>query len=268
MTHSAPSMNPSLHPFFGPDGRTVIVPIDHGSAIPVPGMEKPVELIRSLRNDADGFVVNYGLAKAAHRELRETGICLRVDIYKPAEPGHRDFGATMLYGAEAAKAAGAHAVMCMLYPGHPEEARMFRRVAHLIRDCHRAGIPVIVESLPSGLGRTDDYTPEKVSFAVRAAAEIGADVVKTAWPGDAGAFRDIVGACFVPVIVLGGAAANDDASVLTMVEQSVAAGGAGIAIGRNVWAHRNPAAILHRLRAIVHGNRTAAEAMALSPPAA
>jgi len=82
-------------------------------------------------------------------------------------------------------------------------------------------------------------------------AELGEDVVKTSWPGDAEAFAKIVEACFVPVIVLGGAA-SDEAGILSIVEQSIKAGGAGIAIGRNVWQQPNPLLTLKRLHAIVH----------------
>ena len=122
-----------------------------------------------------------------------------------------------------------------------DEARQFRESARLISECHAAGLAVITEVLPFGLGKTEHYTPENISFAVRAAAELGADVVKTAWPGDKDAFRRIVDACFVPVIVLGGAA-GDDASILKMVEDAISAGASGIAIGRNVWQHPQLAA--------------------------
>jgi DhnA family fructose-bisphosphate aldolase class Ia len=49
-----------------------------------------------------------------------------------------------------------------------------------------------------------------------------------------------------------------------MVEDSIAAGGAGVAIGRNVWQHPNPALMLRRIQAIVHLGATAADAAALS----
>jgi DhnA family fructose-bisphosphate aldolase class Ia len=168
----------------------------------------------------------------------------------------------MTYGATEADAVGAHAVMSMLYPHHPNEAQMFRENAALLSECHAAGFPVIIESLPYGLGQSAHYTPEHIGFAVRAAAELGADVVKTAWPGDAAAFGKIVAASFVPVIVLGGAA-SDEAGILTMVEQSIKAGGAGIAIGRNVWQQPDPLLTLKRLHAIVHRGATAADALGL-----
>jgi class I fructose-bisphosphate aldolase/fructose-bisphosphate aldolase/2-amino-3,7-dideoxy-D-threo-hept-6-ulosonate synthase len=241
------------------------VPIDHGASVPVPGLENPASLIAALSSDADGFVVNYGLARACRSALTDRAVCLRADVYKPGRPGNPDHGAWMVYGAADALRVGAKCMMHMLYPHHPDEARQFRESARLIGECHAAGLPVITESLPFGLGRTADYTPENISFAVRAAAELGADIVKTAWPGDREAFRQIVSACFVPVIVLGGAAANDDAALLGMVADAMDAGAAGIAIGRNVWQHPNPPLILRRLHAVVHERRSAADALTIHP---
>src|SRR5690606_14833260 len=111
-----------------------------------------------------------------------------------------------------------------------------------------------------GIGRPADYTLENIGFTVRAAAELGADIVKTAYPTGASAneFRAIIEACFVPVIVLGGAALGDDEALLTMVKQAIEAGAAGIAVGRNVWQHPQPAKIAAALHAVVHDNATAA----------
>ncbi len=257
---STDSLLPS--PFFQSDGRTVIVPIDHGTAIPVPGLEDIGAVIEALSEYADGFVVNYGVARAFQPQLSGKAVCLRADVYKPAVTGHTDHGAYMTYGANEADAVGANALMSMLYPHHPAEERMFRENAALLSECHMAGFPVIIESLPYGLGQSARYTPENIGFAVRAAAELGADVVKTAWPGDAAAFGAIVEASFVPVIVLGGAA-SDEAGILRMVEQSVKAGGAGIAIGRNVWQQPEPLRMLKRLHAVVHGGASAADALHL-----
>ncbi len=257
------SRSPQLSsPFFRADGRTLIVPIDHGTAIAVPGLEDMGRVIGELGAYADGFVVNYGVARAFRAELAGKGVCLRADVYKPSLPGHEDHGAYRTYGAEDAAAVGAQAVMSMLYVHHRAEAAMFRENAALISGCRGRGCAVIVEALPYGLGQSAHYTPEPIGFAVRAAAELGADVVKTAWPGDGEAFRRIVDASFVPVVVLGGAA-GDEVGILEMVEESVRAGGAGIAIGRNVWQQANPLLMLRRLHAVVHEGATAAEALEL-----
>jgi DhnA family fructose-bisphosphate aldolase class Ia len=242
--------------FFGRDGKTVILPIDHGTAIPVPGMEDPIGLIEETSPHVDGYVVNIGLALAAHEQLEDKGLCLRTDCYKPAYGDNEDEGAYRIFDAEHAELIGANAVMNMLYTNHSNEAGIFREAAELIGDSLDVDVPVILESLPLGIGKPDAYTPENIGFAVRAAAELGADVVKTAFPtnGSVDDFRQIVEACFVPVIVLGGAAMGDDEALLTMVRKAVDAGASGIAVGRNVWQHSNPPAVASALNAIVHGN--------------
>ena len=40
------------------DGKTVILPIDHGVAIPVPGLENPFQLIEEVNPFVDGYVLN------------------------------------------------------------------------------------------------------------------------------------------------------------------------------------------------------------------
>lgn len=239
-----------LSKFFQSDGKTVILPLDHGTAIPVQGLEDPGKLIRSLKPHVDGFVLNLGAAVRYQKELEGSGLCLRTDIYKPDV----DEGAYKLFGIDEAEEVNAHAVMQMLYPGHGHETEITRDCAETIAECLPAGMPTIIEALPVGLGRSDDYTVAKVGFAVRQAAELGATVVKTAFPTGASVeeFRSIIDGCFVPVIVLGGAAMGDDEALLTMVRNAMDAGASGIAVGRNVWQHRNPKLIAKRLQAVVH----------------
>lgn len=252
----------NLERFFK-DGRTVILPIDHGTAIPVPGLESPGRLIESLGDWVDGFVVNAGILRACAAELAGKGICLRTDVYKPRFGDNPDVGSFRVFGTHDARALGAHAVMNMSYPHHPDEARITRECAALVSESVSTGIPVILEALPFGIGRPDDYTGEQIGFVVRQAAELGADVVKTAYPGDARVFQAIVEACPVPVIVLGGAAGGAPEEILAMAADAVKAGAAGVAIGRNVWQHPEPVKMAKALAAIVHDDATAAEATKL-----
>ncbi len=256
----------NLSQFFQPDGRTVILPIDHGTVIPVAGLESPADLIEKMNPYVDGYVVNLGVAISAMDELQDKGVCLRTDCYKPPYPGNMDEGSYRIFGADEACSVGANAMMNMLYLHHSNEASIFREAAELIGESLETDIPVILESLPFSIGRPADYTVENVGFAVRAAAEIGADVVKTAFPtnGSVDDFKRIVDACFVPVIVLGGAAMGDDEALLTMVKNSIDAGAKGIAIGRNVWQHPEPTKIASALRAIVHEEESVATALKLT----
>lgn len=244
--------------------RTLILPVDHGTAIPVPGLRDLPGLLTSVNPWYDGYVLNYGGVRAAGAAAQGRGICFRTDVYKPAHGENPNRGSYQVYGAVEAVRLGAHAVMNMLYTHHPEEDRIFAEAATLISECHAAGVPVILESLPFGIGRPAEYTPENIGFAVRAAAELGADVVKTAYPDDKAAFAEIVAAALVPVIVLGGAPTDDERGFLQGVRDAIDAGASGIAIGRNVWAHPQPAQMARALHAIVHGGASVDAALAAS----
>jgi DhnA family fructose-bisphosphate aldolase class Ia len=261
------SRTDNLSHFIQSDGRTVILPIDHGTVIPVHGLEDPCALIKSMAPHVDGFVVNLGVARAGLEAdaFGDKGICLRTDCYKPPYPGNPNEGSSRIYGGDEADVIGAHAMMNMCYPHHPSESENFRECAELISESLESDIPVILESLPFSIGRPEDYTVENIGFAVRLAAELGADIVKTAYPtnGTADDFKAIVDACFVPVVVLGGAAMGDDRALLEMVRKSIDAGAIGIAVGRNVWQHANPPKVAAALNAIVHDDASVDSALKL-----
>ncbi len=251
------------------DGRTVILPIDHGVAIPVPGLENPFALIERLNPFVDCYVMNLGLALRTVDVAKGKGICLRTDVYNTRTTG-AGAGSIAVYGIDTAELVGANAVMNMLYPGAENEETVTQACADLVQQSLDSDVPVIIETLPFGLGQTAKYTVENVKFAVRLASELGADVVKTCYPVGASVeeFKSVVQQSYVPVVVLGGAAMNDDASLFKMVENAMKAGASGIAIGRNVWQHPAPHLVARSLHALVHQEATALEALALMKEAA
>lgn len=257
------SRQDNLESFFR-DGKTVILPIDHGVAVPVPGLENPFQLIEDVHPYVDGFVLNLGMALRSGDLLTGKGLCLRTDVYNGRTSG-AGAGSINVYGCSEAEMVGATAVMHMLYPGAENENDVIQNCADLISESLDVDIPVIIEALPVGLGQTKHYTVENIGFAARLAAELGADVVKTAYPvdGTVDDFKRIVESTFVPVIILGGASMDNDLNLLSMVADAMQAGAAGVAIGRNVWQHENPAAIARSIAAIVHEGAKVEEALML-----
>jgi class I fructose-bisphosphate aldolase len=72
----------------------------------------------------------------------------------------------------------------------------------------------MAEMVPGGFDSPPDKrTPHAIALAVRVAAELGADFVKT--PYCAG-FEQVIAGCYVPVVVLGGAKRGNEASMLAM----------------------------------------------------
>jgi DhnA family fructose-bisphosphate aldolase class Ia len=102
-----------------------------------------------------------------------------------------------------------------------------------------------------------------IAMAARIAAEHGADFVKTTYSGDVESFRRVVQAATVPLLVLGGERIDSDRATLELTYGAIAAGAAGVAIGRNIWQSPNPAGMARALAAIIHDGATADAATAM-----
>jgi hypothetical protein len=112
-------------------------------------------------------------------ELAGLGLILRVDGGATSLGGGGGQGATF-FGVEEALRLGADAVAVSAFPGSPVEVESLERLAHVIVAAHQWGLPVMAEMVPGGFDSPPDKrTPHAIALAVRVAAELGADFVKT-----------------------------------------------------------------------------------------
>jgi class I fructose-bisphosphate aldolase/fructose-bisphosphate aldolase/2-amino-3,7-dideoxy-D-threo-hept-6-ulosonate synthase len=240
---------------FGADGRAVFVAMDHpaymGTGVPAAA----AGAIASARPDA--VLATWQLARSRPEAFATSGLILRVDggISDLGEPPVSDT-TSLLYSAEQALVLGADAVVIMVFPGTPDEERSLGRLARLAAECEQLGLPVMAESIPGGWPRTVPWNTENVGRGARLAVELGADIVKTVCPGPADEFAAVAEACPAPVVALGGPKVDDEDQVVALARGVVAAGGAGVAFGRNVWGSDDPAALVGRLMEAVHGAGT------------
>ena len=121
----------------------------------------------------------------------------------------------------------------------------------------RAGMPVMIEPLvmerQSG-GYGVDGNADRIAALVRQAAELGADVIKADPTDDLGAYHRVVTAAGrTPVLVRGGGRVSDE-EILERTRAVLDQGARGIVYGRNVIQHPDPAGMVARLRAVVHGD--------------
>lgn len=157
---------------------------------------------------------------------------------------------------ETALQIGAEGVKCLVYPWWDEQPHSLTYFAALAAECNKWGLPVMAEVIPGGfMAKEDMRTVEKISAASRVVMEAGADVIKTFFVGDAKSFRVVVANCPVPLVVLGGARAADESELLNNVREALDAGASGVAIGRNIWQHPQPARITAALAEVLHGKR-------------
>jgi DhnA family fructose-bisphosphate aldolase class Ia len=240
-------MNPGkqlrLNSIFRSDGRTVIVAIDHGGiAGPIPGIVKPAPLMRScVSGGADAVLTTRGFLRASIQEwAASTALILRLTGGFTVLGGR--FEEELISTPETALRYGASAAAVTAKFGHPREGDFIRQASLVADACEQWNLPLMIEAMAKGkdLKSTD---PEGVKLAARAAQEIGADIVKSYYTGDPESFHSVVEGC--PVLQ---------------------AGGAGIAIGRNIWQHANPQAVVEAMVGVVHEGWSVKQAVKHCPP--
>lgn len=249
---------------FRQDGRSLIVAMDHGNVFNVmPALGNPGRVIEEIvEGGADAILTTFGVAKNYGTAIGNAGLLLRVDS-----------GATQLsservewrlrYAVEDALRLGADGVGCMGFPGTRHETDTFAHLAQLAGACEQWGLVLLGELLPGGFEDFTLHTPEHIAMAARFGAELGVDVVKTEYTGSIESFKKVVDGCYRPVVVLGGSKKESDIDVLKLVKSAIDAGGAGVAMGRNVWQHANPRAFVTALRHIIHEGATVEDAAGL-----
>src|SRR3546814_11072454 len=102
------------------------------------------------------------------------------------------------------------------------------------------GLPVMAEMIPGGFGRAVEWSVENIVKAARLGAELGADIIKTVCPQDPAEFAEVVAGCPVPVVALCGPKMDDEDAVVAVASSVIAAGGAGVDVGRTEWASPDP----------------------------
>jgi class I fructose-bisphosphate aldolase len=209
---------------------------------------------------ADAVLITPGLLKQFPRRLRSVGVILRVDggssqlRREPAE--YR-----LLYSVEDALRLGADAVACMGFPGTPVESQTLANLATLAAPCQSWNVPLMAEMLPGGFANVEMHTTENIRLAARIGVELGADFIKTEFVGSVDDFKSVTESCYRPVLVLGGAKAKDERAFFTMIRTALDAGAAGVVVGRNVWSHPQPQAVVAALRGMIHQGASVDEAL-------
>ena len=237
---------------FGADGRSVFVALDHAAYMGSgPPLGDPMLAIAAARPDA--ILATWHVARAYAGPFAGSGLVLRLDGGVSELGGFPTDDVTgLLHGVDEALTIGADAVVVLGYPGAPDEHLSLRRLAAVCTECERVGLPVMAEMIPGGFGKAVEWSVDNITKAARLGAELGADIVKTVCPSDPAEFAAVVAGCPVPVVALGGPKMADEDAVVDVAAGVVAAGGAGVTFGRNIWGSAEPGTLVARLMKAVH----------------
>jgi len=243
----------------GTDGRYVIVPMDHGITMgAVEGLRDIEATIEAITDDgADAVLTQKGIAPRVHGHRNGAGYVVHLNGSTTIGPDENDKRVTGT--VEEAVRAGADAVSMHINVGSTYEREQIEDLAAITDDASRLGIPVLAMAYARGPGVEED-DPEALGHAVRLAEEMGADLVKTGYSGDAGSFEHVTGSTRLPVVIAGGAP-DGDLETLRQVRGAMDAGAAGVSMGRTIFQHDDPRAITRAVAAVVHEDREPEDAL-------
>jgi len=233
-------------------GNAVLVPMDHGVSVgPVEGLFDMKKTVDDVSNGgATGVIMHKGLIRYSYRQSgKDVGLILHLSASTDLAPTKNS--KVLVATVEEAIKFGADAVSIHVNFGSEDEPDMLSQAGEISRKCSEWGMPLIIMAYPRGPQIKDSYDPQVIAHCARAAAELGADIVKCSYTGDIDSFREVCRGALAPVVIAGGPKMKTDMDVLNMVHDSIEAGGHGVSIGRNVFQSPNVQGIMRAISSIV-----------------
>lgn len=235
---------------FREDGKTVVVPMDHG--VPAGAVEGLADIRKTVnlvaKGGADAILVHAGVAKT----VDTTHLGLILHLSGATRLTNSPNWKTQLCSVKEAVRLGADAVSVHINVGSEHEQIMLETFSRILEECDDFSMPLLAMMYPRGPKIQDEHSYDVVSHVVRLGYELGADIVQTNFTGDVESFRDVVNSVRVPIVVAGGPKANSASECLRTVYESVKAGAAGVSMGRNVFQHQDPTVMTRAIVEIVH----------------
>jgi len=245
----------------GTGGRYLVVPMDHGITLgAVTGLKEIESTIDAItRGGADSILTQKGIADRVHDNKNDAGYIVHLNGSTAIGPDENDKRRTGT--VEDAIRAGADAVSFHINVGSRYEREQIEELAAVTSEADRYGMPVLAMTYARGpdIDPDDEDYNRAVGHAVRLGEELGADLVKTAYTGDAESFQHVVESTSLPVVIAGGAKGTDQ-ETLGMVRGAMDAGAAGVSMGRSIFQHEDPEAITQGIAAVIHDDAAAEEA--------
>ncbi len=242
-----------------PDGKTVIVPMDHGVTMgPIQGLQNMQNRVKSLiAGEADAIVVHKGIAKNIDSQHLGLIIHISANTKYSLQPNLK----VPVCSVREAILLGADAISVHINVGGSGEKEMLTMLGDTADECDQYGLPLLAMMYPRGEKIKDEHALENVAHAARLGAELGADIIKTVYTGSRETFKQVIDSCPVPVVIAGGPRMETSKQVLEMVDEALSVGCVGVSIGRNVFQHEDPTKITKALALLVHNKASLKEAI-------
>jgi len=250
------------------DGKVLILAYDHGlehgpvDFEEVPESADPGRVFDVARHDAvTSLAVQKGVAEAYYPSY-EDDVNLLAKLNGTSNLWMGEPDSAVNWSVDYAAELGADAVGFTLYGGSNKEVEM----AEEFREAHEAArehdLPVVMWSYPRGQGLKNDKKPGVIAYAARQALELGADVAKVKYPGSKEAMEEVVRMAGKTKVIMSGGSKRSDREFLESVAAVIDAGGAGLAVGRNIFQREHPERILDALEHVIYEEESVDTALA------
>ncbi len=250
------------------DGRAVIFAFDHGvehgpSDFPPEHVDPRVIIGKVVEAGVDAIMMLPGIARITWDLWgNKTALIIKVTSKTNLRPRDERLLQSVFGYVEEAVALGADAVAATVYWGSQYEDRMLQQWFAVRNEAESYGLPCLQLAYPRGPAIPNRYDVEIVRYGARAAAESGADLIKTYYTGSLETFKQVVEAASgVPILMSGGPRREKEVDFLRDVKNVLEAGGRGVVVGRNVFQHKNPTGMMKAVIGVVHEDLEPEEAV-------
>jgi len=250
------------------DGKVLILAYDHGlehgpvDFEAVPETKDPEAVWDVATHDAvSAMAVQKGVAEAYYPSY-EDDVNLLAKLNGTSNLWMGEPDSAVNWSVDYAAEVGADAIGFTMYGGSNKEVEM----AEQFRDAQEAArehdLPVVMWAYPRGQGVKNDTKSGVIAYAARQAMELGADVAKVKYPGSPEAMEHVVEMAGPTKVIMSGGSKRSDREFLQSVEAVIDAGGAGLAVGRNIFQRENPERILDALEKVIYEEASVEAALA------
>jgi DhnA family fructose-bisphosphate aldolase class Ia len=213
---------------------------------------------------ANVIMMSKGMIRVAEPAFSPT-TSLALLLSASADPGGDRPEIVQIAEVEEALILGADAVVLFTALGGDTEPGMIEILSSVGRECAALGMPFIAEAeFPTTYATVEElkqqYGFEYLRRNVRLCAELGADIVKTNWPGEPESFGKLVEATNGIPVVLAGGSRLEDKELLWRMQVAIEAGAIGCSVGRNIFMHASPEAITRALSRVIRERWSAEKA--------
>lgn len=241
-------------------GNFLTVPMDHGVTIgPVKGLNQIHNTINDIgRGGGDSVLVHKGVVEHSFDEVEEElGVIVHLNAATTVGPDPND--KVVVSDVKRAVRLGADAVSVHINVGSETEPHQLQDLGRVADECDEYGMPLLAMTYVRG--PDVEVNVENVAHATRLGAELGADVVKTAYTGNPDEYERVIEGCPVPVVLAGGPKAETKREVLRDIREAMDVGARGVAMGRNVFQQDDVESMTRAVSRVVHDGASVDEAM-------